>query len=139
MNLIDKILGGDPFDEHDKAADLLVKLNAAHLDGNYFENWQEPALIETPEELARRFGRILPRSTRDYLGALPTDPYPLWHFLFQREALNDYQVMGIEGFVLFDHRVLVTEMASPRSRSGLTLFKNGDDFVAHVKANNGLP
>jgi hypothetical protein len=137
MNLIDKILGGDPFDDHDKAADLLVKLNAAHLDGNYFENWQEPALIETPEELAR-LGFMGPRDYLDapvMLGA--PDPYPSWYFLFEREALNDYQVMGIEGFVLFDHRVLVTEMASPRSRSGLTLFKNGDDFVAHVKANNG--
>ena len=136
MNLIDKILGGDPFDEHDKAADLLVKLNAAHLDGDYFENWQEPTLIETPEELAR-LGFMGPRDYLDapvMLGA--PDPYPLWYFLFEREALNDDQVQDIEGFVLSDHRVLAA-LSYPRSHSRLTLFKNGDDFVAHVKANNG--
>ena len=144
MGLIDKILGGDPFDEHDQAADLLVKLNAAHLDGDYFESWEGPALIETPDELTRHGFN----STRDYLGALPghmandfaTDPYPLWYFLFERDAANDDQVEEIEGFVLSDHRVLAS-LSYPRnsgfSYSGLTLFKNGDDFVAHVKANNG--
>jgi hypothetical protein len=133
MSLIDKILGGDPFNEHSPAPDLLAKLNAANLDGNYFENWQEPALIETPDDLTR----LGFNSTRDYLDALPTDPYPLWYFLFEREALNhDQQVEEIEGFVLYDNRVLAA-LSYHRSRGGLNLFKNGDDFVAHVKANNG--
>lgn len=134
MSLIDKILGGDLFDEHDKAADLLVKLNAANLDGNYFESYQEPALIRTPEELTR----LGFNSTRDYLDALPTDSYPLWYFLFEREALNDDQVVEIEGFVLYDHKVLAA-LSYDRSNGRLTLLKNGDDFVAHVKAHNGQP
>ena len=136
MSLIDKILGGDPFNEHSPAPDLLAKLNAANLDGNYFENWEEPASMD-PDDLTRHGFD----STRDYLGALPTDPYPLWYFFFEREALNhDQQVKEIEGFVLSDHQVLAS-LSYPRnsgfSYSGLTLFKNGDDFVAHVKANNG--
>jgi hypothetical protein len=140
MNTINRILGGDPFDERDKVAELLAKLNSPNIDGDYFDNWEEePHVIETPEELEQVVANLGFDSIRDYFGidALPTDSYPLWWFVFQRDTLNDNQVQEIEGFVM-SNPLVVSRLTYPDgTRREPHLHKNADDFLAYVEANNG--
>lgn len=141
MNIINRILGGDPFDERDKVAELLAKLNAANIDGNYFDNWEEePHVIETPEELKQVVANLgYFDSIKDYFGidALPTDSYPLEWFVFQRDTLNDNQVHEIEGFVMSNPLVSARLTHPDGTRSEPRLLRNVDSLVAYVKANNG--
>jgi hypothetical protein len=132
-SIVNSILGGDPFGEHDKAPELLAKLNSAHLDGNYFELASEPKSVETLEEL----------KSHTYLSCLSIlqsvdSAFPLWCFSFDREALNDDQVDIIEGFVLFDNQILLSYMTKPFRlvTDEPKLFKNSDDFVRYVKFKN---
>jgi hypothetical protein len=66
--------------------------------------------------------------------------FPMWYFYFEREALNEDQVVGIEGFILSDNRILVplvTHLSFTHIESCEELFNNADDFISHVAAYNG--
>ncbi len=138
-SIVNLILGGDPFVEHDKAPELLAKLNSAHLDGNYFELIIGQQPVENPGDLKSH--TYLSGNANACLSILQSvdSAFPLWYFSFDREALNDDQVDIIEGFVLSDNQILLSYMTKPFElvTNEPKLFKNSDDFVVYVAANNG--